>query len=151
MHINKYNPYQNFKSMLSETYIRYNCCDNVLNIFVRDWFQSVCETSVLLFQCATQCCCYFQRGWHSNLLSPTSGIKRIMLGLVGSEGAFSVHVGIKKLLLTCHTVTDKDIFPCQREGEEKSLHLNHGHERRPKGETSFIINDLLSSTMYFQW
>ena len=29
--------------------------------------------------------------------------------------------------------------------------LNHGHDRKPEGEPSFIINDLLSSTMYFLW
>ena len=48
MHINKYNPYQNFKSMPSETYICYNCCDECIK-YLCLWFQSVCETSVLLF------------------------------------------------------------------------------------------------------
>ena len=48
MRINKYNPYQNFKSMPSETYICYNCCDECIE-YLCLWFQSVCETSVLLF------------------------------------------------------------------------------------------------------
>ena len=48
MHINKYNPYQTFKSMLSETYIRYFAVMNVLNIFVFD--SRVCVKLL---------CCYF--------------------------------------------------------------------------------------------
>ena len=31
------------------------------------------------------------------------------------------------------------------------LHLNHGHDRKLEGEPSFIINDLLTSMMYFLW
>ena len=48
MHINKYNPYQTFKSMLSETYIPYFAVMNVLNIFVFD--SRVCVKLL---------CCYF--------------------------------------------------------------------------------------------
>ena len=46
MHINKYNPYQTFKSMLSETYILYFAVMNVLNIFVFD-----CRVCVKLLRC----------------------------------------------------------------------------------------------------
>ena len=48
MHINKYNPYQNFKSMPSETYICYTAVMNVSNIFVFD--SRVCVKLL---------CCYF--------------------------------------------------------------------------------------------
>ena len=53
MHINKYNPYQNFKSKseLSETYIRYNCSDECIEYL----HQRLIDSKV----CVRLQCCYF--------------------------------------------------------------------------------------------
>ena len=84
MHINKNNPYQNFKSksdlscMLSETSISHVDVMNVLDILSHtDWFQIVCRPRQ---SCQHQMRAGFQWGGDKGLLEGLGGLPRVCGG-----------------------------------------------------------------------